>query len=400
MRNPDWWGGQTPLDSVDYTFFDDLGAMLTGMTGGAVDGLVQFSVIGGDALLNNPDFKVLEIQSATHRQIWMRCDTGQFADKRVRQALALTFDRDQMLETLFRGRASKGNDHVIAPFFPYFDASVPQREQDIAAAQQLLVDAGVEGLQATLQIPNLQEIPDLAQLVVAGAARGRHHARDRPGEHRDVLRHASGARPSRPTLRARAPPSWASSTTVTVRRPTSTSTRRSRRTACGTPRSTPTRISTPPSPSSRARSTSPARRRRARSSRPSSTRTCPSGCRSSTTSSRGTRTHSRAYRSRRSDRCSYRRRHKPERRDGPGAAPLDSDGDHMTAYVLRRVMLSIVTLFLLVTLVFLITTVFPSDPGRTIAGPFAPQETVDAINEQLGTDDPKLDQYGRCSRAW
>lgn len=71
----------------------------------------------------------------------------------------------------------------------------------------------------------------------------------------------------------------------------------------------------------------------------------------------------------------------------------------MTRYVLRRLLLSVVTLFLLVSVVFLITNVFPSDPGRTIAGPFAPQATVDDINERLGTDDPKLDQYGRLLKS-
>ncbi len=170
VRNEDWWGGTTPLDGTEFTFFDDLGPQLTAMQGGAVDALVQFSVIGGDALLNSPDFNVLEIQTATHRQIWMRVDEGQFVDKRVRQAFALTFDREQMLQTLFRGRANIGNDHVIAPFFPYFDPSVPQRVQDIDKAKQLLADAGAEGLHATLQIVNLQEIPELAQLISAGAA--------------------------------------------------------------------------------------------------------------------------------------------------------------------------------------------------------------------------------------
>jgi peptide/nickel transport system substrate-binding protein len=170
VRNEEWWGGTTPLDSTEFLFFEDLGTMLTAMQGQSVDALVQFSVIGGDALLNSPDFNVLEIQSATHRQIWMRCDTGQFADKRVRQALALTFDREQMLQTLFRGRANIGNDHVIAPFFPYFDDSVPQRTKDIEMAKQLLADAGVEELNAVLQIVNLQEIPELAQLIASGAA--------------------------------------------------------------------------------------------------------------------------------------------------------------------------------------------------------------------------------------
>lgn len=70
----------------------------------------------------------------------------------------------------------------------------------------------------------------------------------------------------------------------------------------------------------------------------------------------------------------------------------------MTRYIVRRVALSLVTLFLLATLVFIIVNVLPDDPGRRIAGPFAPQETVDALNERLGVNDPLLDQYGRLLR--
>ena len=54
---------------------------------------------------------------------------GQFADKRVRQALgdaASTARRS--IDTLFKGQADIGNDHVIAPIYPFFDASVPQRD--------------------------------------------------------------------------------------------------------------------------------------------------------------------------------------------------------------------------------------------------------------------------------
>ncbi len=70
----------------------------------------------------------------------------------------------------------------------------------------------------------------------------------------------------------------------------------------------------------------------------------------------------------------------------------------MGRYVLRRLALSVITLFLLVTIVFLIVNVFPDDPGRRIAGPFAPQETVDILNERLGADDPMLTQYARLLR--
>jgi peptide/nickel transport system substrate-binding protein len=140
------------------------------MQSGSVDAIVQFQVIGGAGLLDNPDFTVLEIQAATHRQIWMRCDTGQFTDKRVRQALALTFDRDAMVNTLFEGRAEIANDHVIAPFYPFFSDTVPQRTKDDEAARQLLADAGFpNGLKADLHFGKLQEIPDLAALIQSGA---------------------------------------------------------------------------------------------------------------------------------------------------------------------------------------------------------------------------------------
>lgn len=70
----------------------------------------------------------------------------------------------------------------------------------------------------------------------------------------------------------------------------------------------------------------------------------------------------------------------------------------MIRWLLRRLVLSLITLWLLATIVFVIANVLPNDVGRTIAGPFAPQETVDAINERLGTNDPLPEQYARAMR--
>jgi peptide/nickel transport system permease protein len=65
----------------------------------------------------------------------------------------------------------------------------------------------------------------------------------------------------------------------------------------------------------------------------------------------------------------------------------------MTRFIGRRLLLSLVTLWLLATIVFIIANVLPNDVGRTILGPFAPQESVDALNEQLGTNRPIIVQY-------
>jgi peptide/nickel transport system substrate-binding protein len=172
-RNETWWGGQTPLDGADWQFFADVSSMVTAMQGGSVDALVQFSVVGGDALFNDPNFEVIAMRATTHREIWMNCKEGQFTDKKVRQALALCIDRDLLLDTLFAGKADIGNDHVIAPMYPFFSPATPQRTRDTDQAKALLAEAGFpDGIKATLNAVDLQEIPQLAELIQIQAAEG------------------------------------------------------------------------------------------------------------------------------------------------------------------------------------------------------------------------------------
>jgi peptide/nickel transport system substrate-binding protein len=168
-RNAGWWGGTTPLDAVEFTFFDEVGPMVTAYQGGQIDAIVQFDVFSGAPLLSDPNFTASDLQTTNHRQVWMRTDKGQFKDKRVRQALALSLDRQAMITQLFQGKAQIANDHVIWQGYKYFNDSVPQRTRDVAKAKQLLSDAGASSLSATLHVPELQEIPDLGVLIQSQA---------------------------------------------------------------------------------------------------------------------------------------------------------------------------------------------------------------------------------------
>jgi peptide/nickel transport system substrate-binding protein len=169
-RNPGWWGGQTPLDGTEFIFFDETGPMITAYQGDQVDAIVQFDVLTGAALFNDPNFTLIAQPAALHRQIWMRVDKGAFADVKVREALALTWDRPALIQQLFQGRAEIGNDHVIWQGYPYFDSAIAQRERDDDRAKALLAEAGASNLTATLHAGELQEIPDLAVLLKSQAA--------------------------------------------------------------------------------------------------------------------------------------------------------------------------------------------------------------------------------------
>ena len=65
----------------------------------------------------------------------------------------------------------------------------------------------------------------------------------------------------------------------------------------------------------------------------------------------------------------------------------------MTRFIAKRILLSLITLFLLSLIVFIGAQVLPGDVGRSILGPLADQRAVDALNERLGANEPLISQY-------
>ena len=65
----------------------------------------------------------------------------------------------------------------------------------------------------------------------------------------------------------------------------------------------------------------------------------------------------------------------------------------MLRFILKRLGLALITLFILSVIVFLLGQVLPSDPGRSVLGPLADPHAVKALDHQLGVDKPILTQY-------
>ncbi len=172
VRNPDWWGGQTPLDAIELRGFEELGTAMTAMASRDIDAIQQLQVIGGEGLLDDPDFVLLTPPSASHSQIWFNTQQGnEFVDRLVRQALAYTIDREQMINSLFNGRAELGNDHPILASLPFYDPeAVPQRSRDIEMAKSLLAEAGVDSVTSAIDLADIQEHPDMATIMQQNAA--------------------------------------------------------------------------------------------------------------------------------------------------------------------------------------------------------------------------------------
>jgi peptide/nickel transport system substrate-binding protein len=171
VRNDDYWGARALPDRLLFSFYDSTQAQVLAMQGGQLDVLLHVPVQGSQALLADPGFNILALKSSAHEQVHMRTDKGPFADKRVRRAIALSLNRENLVKGMFRGRAVRGDDSPFAPIFAATDPTVPQRDQDLVAAKELLAAAGVpNGFKATLTTERFQELPDYA-VVIQNAVR-------------------------------------------------------------------------------------------------------------------------------------------------------------------------------------------------------------------------------------
>ena len=172
VPNPSYWGTKPLLAGTSFKFYSSQAPMILALQGSDVDVIAQFTPSGAAAILNNPAYKIIKLPSANHRELSMRNDQAPFTDPRVRQAVAYTLDRPGAVAALLSGDGTVANDYPFGPRFPSTNTSVPQRTQNIAMAKSLLAAAGhPNGFTTTMDTEIYQEIPELAQVIVADAAK-------------------------------------------------------------------------------------------------------------------------------------------------------------------------------------------------------------------------------------
>jgi peptide/nickel transport system substrate-binding protein len=143
-----WQSGLPYLDEVVITDYSDATSQVNALLSGQADvvNLLSADVI---AVVESQGKRILISDGGGWNPFTMRVDVAPFNDVRVRQAMRLVIDRPQMMEILFGGAGTLGND-VFGIWAPEYDHSLPQRHQDIDQAKSLLKAAGHEGLTVQL----------------------------------------------------------------------------------------------------------------------------------------------------------------------------------------------------------------------------------------------------------
>lgn len=150
VKNANYWRpGQPQVDKVTIIDFPDDTARVNALLGGQVDAIDQLPLGQINVVKANPAFKVLESQTGSWLPFTMRVDQAPFDDPKVRQAFRLIVDRKQMVQQVLGGHGTVSND-MYGRFDSCYPASIPQRNQDIAKAKELLAQAGKSNLSVDL----------------------------------------------------------------------------------------------------------------------------------------------------------------------------------------------------------------------------------------------------------
>jgi peptide/nickel transport system substrate-binding protein len=171
-KNENYWETAKPfVDQLVIIDFPDDTARTNALLGGQVDAIDNLPASQVAGVKGNPNLRVLISETGAWQPFTMRIDSSPFDDNRVRQAMRLIVDREQMVQQVLSGQGRVAND-LYAPYDPAFAKDLPQRKQDLEQAKSLLKQAGRENLTVELvTAPVFQGIVEAAQ-VFAEQAKG------------------------------------------------------------------------------------------------------------------------------------------------------------------------------------------------------------------------------------
>jgi peptide/nickel transport system substrate-binding protein len=166
-----WREGMPYLDEVEYIVIDDNAARVNALLANQIDvaGVLDYAQV---ATVEAAGFKILNSETGGFQANLMCITQPPFDDNRVRRAIRLLHDRQQLVDTIYFGYGAVGNDLGMR-FDPIYASEIPQIEYDPDEAKSLLRQAGQENLTLTIfttnAFPGMLESATLFQQTAAAA---------------------------------------------------------------------------------------------------------------------------------------------------------------------------------------------------------------------------------------
>ena len=172
-KNPNYWkADRAHFDAVEMLAIRDVNARTTALQTDQLDAMNSVDPTTANLLSAMPGVDLVQTQGKVHYCFSMITTDPLFADARVRKAMKLSINRQDMVDKVLNGYGSIANDQPISTAYEYHNADIPQTNYDPEQAKSLLKAADAEGLATTLHASNtpFTGAVDAAQLFSEHAA--------------------------------------------------------------------------------------------------------------------------------------------------------------------------------------------------------------------------------------
>jgi peptide/nickel transport system substrate-binding protein len=138
-------GKKVEVDKVRINFIPDSSAAKAGLLSGSLDFISSLSIPDLEDLKTRPEIQLSITPTLGLTGILLQSKDPLLQDVRIRRALALCLDTDEIVDAVMQGTA-KANNSALPVNSPFHGAVENQGyKQDIAQARKLLVEAGYKG---------------------------------------------------------------------------------------------------------------------------------------------------------------------------------------------------------------------------------------------------------------
>ncbi len=141
--NKNYFKGKPKIDKIHYKFYPDPTTSFLMLKQNKLD-IASLTPIQADRQLNNEfyeNYQIIETTSFSYAYLGFNLNNKKFQDKKVRQALSLAINRQELVDILYFGHAKVANGPFLPGTFAYNEKVKPV-VQDIKKAKQLLKEAG------------------------------------------------------------------------------------------------------------------------------------------------------------------------------------------------------------------------------------------------------------------
>ncbi|MFN4140451.1 ABC transporter substrate-binding protein [Aestuariivirga sp.] len=171
-RNPNYFG-ETWFDTVEVLSIKDPTARTNALTSGEADYIDRVDLKTLQFLQSDPNIEVDQVSGYGHYTFPMNVTVAPFDNPDVRNAMKYAINRQEIIDKLFGGIGTPGNDNPIAASIKYAVDPQPVHTYDPEMARSLLKKAGLESLKVDLSVSDaaFAEAVDAALLFQASAAK-------------------------------------------------------------------------------------------------------------------------------------------------------------------------------------------------------------------------------------